>query len=463
VSCIIELRGSAHDLLHPVVAEGLTALRGALAAVDRTLPAHVEKELEGFLACGDPANGFAWLHCAPCDFHRLVTFSCKGRGFCGRCGGRRMAARAALWVDRVLPHVATRQWVLTVPWKRRWLLARRPALARGVHRVALRRLERWYAEAAGAPDEGRCGSVTAIQRFGSSLNLNLHFHVIFLDGVYTRGADGRLSFRRVVPHTADVERLVVAIGEACESWLSSRGFGPAEEREEDGGDDAQAVFQQASLLGQAALGARAGKRARRVQIQGGRTVEMPARCAGFAGYTLHAGVGFKALDRAGLERLCRYILRPPLAQARLARREDGSVEVGLKRAWTDGTTAFIFSPLELVERLAAIVPPPRANQVIYRGVLAGNAEWRAEVVPKPKPESAEAAAERRARRLTRHPRIGPAGEGPSWADLLQRVFAVDGFRCPGCGERLRIRSLVINPPATNRIFEGLRRATGPPA
>jgi hypothetical protein len=115
--------------------------------------------------------------------------------------------------------------------------------------VALRRIERWYAEAAGVPEEGRCGSGTAIQRFGSSLNLNLHLHVIFLDGVYTRGADGRLSFRRVVPHTADVERLVVAIGEACEDWLSTRGFGPDEERNDDAGDDAQAVFQQASLFG----------------------------------------------------------------------------------------------------------------------------------------------------------------------------------------------------------------------
>jgi len=373
-----------------------------------------------------------------------------------------MAERSAWWVDRVIPHVATRQWVLTVPWKRRWLLARRPALARGVHRVALGRIERWYAEAAGVPADGRCGSVTAIQRFGSSLNLNLHFHVVFLDGVYTRGADGRLSFRRVVPHTADVERLVVAIGEACEDWLAAQGFGPEEERDEDAGDDAQAVFQQASLLGQAALGERAGKRARRVQLQGGRTVEMPPRCAGYAGYTLHAGVGFKASDRAGLERLCRYILRPPLSQARLARREDGSVEVGLKRAWTDGTSAFIFSPLELTERLAAIVPPPRSNQVVYRGVLAGNARWRAEVVPKPKPESAEAAAERRSRRLTRHPRIDPSGEGPSWADLLQRVFAVDGFRCALCGQKLKLRSIVVSPPATTRIVHGLHRATGPP-
>ena len=254
---------------------------------------------------------------------------------------------------------------------------------------------------------------------------------------------------------------MVAIAEACEGWLSRQGFGP-EEEEDAADDDAQAVIQQASLLGQAALGERAGKRARRVQVLGGREVALPPRCAGFEGYNLHAGVSFKASDRAGLERLCRYILRPPLAKDRLERRADGTVEVGLKRVWSDGTSALLFSPLEFVERLVALVPPARAHQAFYRGVLAPNAAWRKEVVPKPKPEAPEAAAERRAKRLTRTPRIKIADERPSWADLLQRVFAEDGFCCPGCGGRLELRWFVVNPPATRRIIEGLRSATGPP-
>ena len=88
--------------------------------------------------------------------------------------------------------------------------------------------------------------------------------------------------------------------------------------------------------------------------------------ASFAGYSLHAGVG-------------------------------------LKRVWSDGTSTLVFSPSELVERLVALVPPPRANQVIYRGVVAANAAWRAEVVPSPPPEPPDAAKARRAKRLTRHP------------------------------------------------------------
>ena len=107
-------------------------------------------------------------------------------------------------------------------------------------------------------------------------------------------------------------------------------------------------------------------------------------------------------------------------------------------------------------------PPPRPNQVIYRGVLAANAAWRAEVVPSPPPEPTEAAKARRAERLRRHPRMRLAGERPSWSDLLERVFRVDGFACPGCGGPLMLRCVVVNPPATRPILDGLRRATGPP-
>jgi hypothetical protein len=144
----------------------------------------------------------------------------------------------------------------------------------------------------------------------------------------------------VVPHTEDIERLVVGIVEACEAWLARQGFGAEDEGgDHDDEDDAQAVIQQASLLGQAALSERAGKRARRVQVLGGKELALPTRCASFAGYSLHAGVGFKASDRAGLERLCRCILRPPLAKDSLERRDDGNVVAGLQRVWSDGTVA----------------------------------------------------------------------------------------------------------------------------
>ena len=134
----LEIRGRAQgDVLHRVVRRGLPRFRRAVEAADRNLPGFVWRELERFQECGDPAHGFAWLVCDPCSHHRLVPFSCGGRGFCPSCGGRRMAALAAHWVDRVLPDVGLRQWVITVPWERRWLLARRPDLARKLLGLAL--------------------------------------------------------------------------------------------------------------------------------------------------------------------------------------------------------------------------------------------------------------------------------------------------------------------------------------
>jgi len=81
-----------------------------------------------------------------------------------------------------------------------------------------------------------------------------------------------------------------------------------------------------------------------------------ARQAHLEGFDLHANVWVSANDRAGLERLCRYVLRPPFAQERLRLRSDGRVALELKMAGHDGTRELVFEPLELLERLAAMTP-----------------------------------------------------------------------------------------------------------
>jgi hypothetical protein len=186
---------------------------------------------------------------------------------------------------------------------------------------------------------------------------------------------------------------VVEVGLACERWLGKQGFaGEAEDHVEDD-DYAQAILQLASVSGTVATGERAGRRVKRVTMLGGKEFALGPRCAAYAGYNLHANVALRASDRVELERLCRYILRPPLAVKRLERLPDGRVRVGMKRIWSDGTGAVEFTVLEFTEKLAAIVPPARANQVLYGGVLAGNAAWREEIVPKvPTSESARAEA-----------------------------------------------------------------------
>ena len=87
---------------------------------------------------GIPAHGFLRVRCPACREERLVPFSRKGRGFCPSCGGRRMADTAAWRVDRVLPEVPVRQWVLTLPFALRYRTAYDAERTAAVQREFLR-------------------------------------------------------------------------------------------------------------------------------------------------------------------------------------------------------------------------------------------------------------------------------------------------------------------------------------
>jgi len=131
----------------------------------------------------------------------------------------------------------------------------------------------------------------------------------------------------------------------------------------------------ASVQGRVALGSRAGARARRLgeAPDTATVISRGPRQAHLDGFDLHANVWVSAHDRAGVERLCRYVLRPPFAQERLRLRADGRIALELKRAWHDGTRELVFEPLEFLERLAAMTPRPETNLLICHGVLAPRA------------------------------------------------------------------------------------------
>jgi hypothetical protein len=83
------------------------------------------------------------------------------------------------------------------------------------------------------------------------------------------------------------------------------------------------------------------------------------------GINVHAAVAFDARDKPRMERMCRYLARPPIAQHRLSLREDGSLGYEMKWVWRDGTHAIVLQPLDLIARLCAMIPPP--NSVGHRG------------------------------------------------------------------------------------------------
>jgi hypothetical protein len=101
-----------------------------------------------------------------------------------------MAQTAAHLVACVIPWVPTRQWVVSVPIPLRYWMAASQDLTAQVHTIIRTTIGQYYVNQAvthSVPrDKVQPGSVTFIQRFGSALNVNLHFHCVFMEGVYLR-------------------------------------------------------------------------------------------------------------------------------------------------------------------------------------------------------------------------------------------------------------------------------------
>ena len=175
--------------LYPIIEQHLSALTGELTRQHGALPAFVIDEFRNYLRCGRLEHGFIRVKCDGCRHEHLVAFSCKRRGFCQSCGARRMIETSAHLVDHVIPDVPVRQWVLSFPWPLRLLFASRPDALSRCLAVITRVIETGLIQRAGLTraSRARTGVVTLIQRFGSALNLNVHLHMIILDG----GAGGR--------------------------------------------------------------------------------------------------------------------------------------------------------------------------------------------------------------------------------------------------------------------------------
>ena len=109
--------------LYQVMSQHLETFLTRTRSSDRQLPSHVERELRAYVECGILAYGFMRVHCDDCGQSRAVAFSCKRRGFCPGCLGRRMADSAARLTDEVIPSVPVRQWVLRLPFEIRYRLA----------------------------------------------------------------------------------------------------------------------------------------------------------------------------------------------------------------------------------------------------------------------------------------------------------------------------------------------------
>jgi hypothetical protein len=221
--------------------------------------------------------------------------------------------------------------------------------------------------------------------------------------------------------------------------------------------------------------------------------------------SLHADVSVPGRDRKRLQKLARYVVRSPLALDRLEALPDGRLAYRFKTPWRDGTTHVLMERHELLERLAPLIPPPRAHQVRYHGILAPCASGRDRVVPatdragaatgtSPGGDRSNGAATEKGEAETRpslesehrpalegaaisnaetgshapqgaredrvpgptkpvesHPPASARRQRLPWADLLQRVFGIEARRCR-CGETMRVMAAITEPAVAQRIL-----------
>jgi hypothetical protein len=223
--------------------------------------------------------------------------------------------------------------------------------------------------------------------------------------------------------------------------------------------------------------------------------------------SLHADVAVPVRDRQRLERLCRYVARPPLANDRLEEQSGGRLALRLKTRWRDGTTHILMERRELIERLVPLIPPPRTHQVRYHGILAPSASQRDLIVPGRSPCSGDSRPALCGRAVNRKAsetfgadtplnltEVKPSGPDESrsdsrqtdvhepwsepdqrlvrttsgtrrmrWAALLRRVFEIDALRCTRCGSTMRLVAAIEDPETARRILECLELpARAPP-
>ncbi len=299
-----------------------------------------------------------------------------------------MCNEAAHLVDRVLPNVPVRQWVLSLPFELRRLAAFRADVLSALGRAFVEAIVAEQRKAVGKAG-AEAGAITFVQRFGGSLNLNVHFHVVVIDGVFTFDADGRARFHEARPPTPEqIDRVARRTYDRALRWLRKHAHlderGVAERSTEPAAqtaiDACAAVARRGGTFEHRGAGRtdagteRAPDEARFERRPGPFTAEHD-------GFNVQAAVRIAAEEDEARERLLRYCARPAFAHERLELTADGRVAFRLKVP-TRRATHRLMTPVEFLARLAALVPPPRYPLVRYHGVLAPHSKRRSAVVPR---------------------------------------------------------------------------------
>jgi hypothetical protein len=373
----------------------------------------VEDHFRRFLECGIMRFGAARYRCPRCGDDLFLAFSCKLR-LCPSCNAKRAFLAVANALDRLLPEVPHRQWVLVVPKRLRFFMNREPELPGELSAIFARSIDLFLksrAQGGGAPAQ-----LHFVQRTGAALNLHVHVHAVVSEGLFdlAPGALGvdKLIFRRTAPPSDDdVVRLTESNPCAARCSDASGGWAPC-------------------LTG------------------------LPRRC--WLGVI--RAFPFTPKSSSGAEIARGLSACSPIAPGRdfprggapkrnvVVYRGEGREGKGLSLA---------FEPVDFLRRWGLLAPPRYRNLVRYYGALGPKSPLRPALVAKASRGAAAARLRKKGEELGR-----AAGERvKSWASCIARLLEIDPLVCRRCGTKMVLLAAIMDVQGITRILEHLNLPT----
>jgi hypothetical protein len=368
----------------------------------------VDEQVSRYVDCGLFENGFARIRCPDCHQEYLLAFSCKTRDLCPSCAAKRSAATAAMLADEVLEEVGHAQWVLVVPKMLRPYFLHHRGLLGGLARAAWETALELMC-AATDDEDLRPGMVAVVQTAGDLGNWHPHVHALVSRGGWTRGWQW-VPVPYIDEHAAEL------------------------------------LFRHKVL--------------RLLQDQGLLSEERTDLLLSWrhTGFSVHTRVRVEPEEPGAVERLARYILRPPISLERM--QWDGIGEVRYRRKKGHGAAALqdrrgyeAFDPADFLARVLMHIPEPRRHLVRYYGAYSNVSRGR------------------RRRSACDSGRVTPGAEREDatqdertlrrrWSQLIKRVYEVDPLICPRCGGEMRVVAFILDHQVVDQILRHLERRAG---
>lgn len=365
----------------------------------------VRPTVEAFWDCGRLHGGFARIRCPSCKDEHLLAFSCQTRNFCSSCQAKRSVLFAETLQERILQPVPHRHYTFTIPKALRGLFERERRLLSLLSQTAYESVRECFQELFQRNDV-RPGGVSSIQTFGSfAANFHPHIHSLITEGVFT-------SEGEFLPLPEPPTSILANIEERFRHLLLKR-------------------LCRAERLSEA----------------------FRNRLLGWtpSGFSVDANQLVFDHEPHRLERLARYLTRPPMAVSSVRTNDDGRVEVEIPLHPVTADTVLRLDPLDWVHALCQQIPDRGQHLTRFYGAYANRI--RKTIVKHQVPQSTPA--------VTTHPGSkSPSAERNAsracWARLLRKVFEVDPLICRRCGAEMKVIAVLTEPKVVDKILRHLQ-------